>query len=433
MQLVLSNNRVLAYGENFISLGGVVINTETGEKYENATVAECECVPSDLGEVGYEYHAGVFVPFYVPCGKGDGNIMVVCPEKSGATKDSGLKSKNLLMQNYTPTSYLPYDSAWKKMATSGTVIVAIAENNKTCAYSIDGFKWNAKTLPKNMSPVSIVYGSNKFIITGDNKYIAVSTDGINWEEYSAFNTAQRWNHLAYGNGIFVATSSDSSVTAYSTDGINWTETSIPTYAGNIVNGGCVAYGNGIFLIARGNQDYSAYSTDGATWKIISHVATPVYDADSLVFVNGKFVAVDKDYSYVSTDDGVSWSRYSLPYKDDEYNNFSYLAYGLSSWGNYLFVSVAYDTNKGAYSLNGQDWVEITLPKNQLWHDVIYSGDKFIAIAYNSKIAAYSYDGINWTSGKLDFLLPDGTDITKVVAETLVGFYGMAYQEGVENA
>lgn len=86
MQLVLSNNRVIAHGENFLALGGVVINTETGAKHENATIAECDSCPSDIGEVGYEYHAGVFVPC-APYGKTeDGYIMVSCecgtPKKS---------------------------------------------------------------------------------------------------------------------------------------------------------------------------------------------------------------------------------------------------------------------------------------------------------------------------------------------------------------
>lgn len=90
MQLVLSNNRIIAHGENFLFLGGVVINTETGAKYENATIAECEggC-PTDINEVGYEYHAGVFVPC-APFGKGNNNgyFMEVCttcatPRNSG--------------------------------------------------------------------------------------------------------------------------------------------------------------------------------------------------------------------------------------------------------------------------------------------------------------------------------------------------------------
>lgn len=89
MQLVLSNNRVLSHGENFIAMGGVVINTETGAKYENATIAECENCPSDIGEVGYEYHAGAFVPC-APYGKGNGNVPVLCDRDCKSIKDSGI-------------------------------------------------------------------------------------------------------------------------------------------------------------------------------------------------------------------------------------------------------------------------------------------------------------------------------------------------------
>lgn len=112
MQLVLSNNRVLAHGENFLSMGGVVINTETGAKYENATVAECENCPSDIDSVGYEYHAGQFVPC-APYGKGGGNLAVLCPNSCKAIKDSGISIQgllsmitniNVLWENASPTS-----------------------------------------------------------------------------------------------------------------------------------------------------------------------------------------------------------------------------------------------------------------------------------------------------------------------------------------
>ncbi len=93
MQLVLSGNRILSHGENFLAMGGVVINTETGKKYENATVAECENCPSDIDKVGYEYHAGVFVPC-APYGKGSGNVAVFCNEDCKSLKDSGWDLSN---------------------------------------------------------------------------------------------------------------------------------------------------------------------------------------------------------------------------------------------------------------------------------------------------------------------------------------------------
>lgn len=95
MQLVLSNNRIIAHGENFLALGGVVINTDTGAKFDNATIAECECAPSDIGQVGYEYHAGVFVPC-APFGMGNnkGYVMEVCTE-CATPRNSGIAIKDL--------------------------------------------------------------------------------------------------------------------------------------------------------------------------------------------------------------------------------------------------------------------------------------------------------------------------------------------------
>lgn len=95
MQLVLSNNRIIAHGENFLAMGGVVINTETGAKYENATVAECDGCPSDIDNVGYEYHGGVFVPC-APYGVGNQNgyVMEVCKD-CATPRSSGIPIKDI--------------------------------------------------------------------------------------------------------------------------------------------------------------------------------------------------------------------------------------------------------------------------------------------------------------------------------------------------
>ena len=87
MQLVLINNRIVAHGEGFIALGGIVINTETGKKYEHATIAECSGCPSDIDTVGYEYRAGVFTPC-APYGIGKGNVAVLCNNDCKSIKDS---------------------------------------------------------------------------------------------------------------------------------------------------------------------------------------------------------------------------------------------------------------------------------------------------------------------------------------------------------
>lgn len=99
-QLVLSGNRVLAYGDNcFVSMGGTVICEETGKAYQNATVVtHTGGIPADIDTVGYEYHAGVFVPC-APYGMGDGNgyLMEMCTD-CATPKNSGIKVKELRWQ-----------------------------------------------------------------------------------------------------------------------------------------------------------------------------------------------------------------------------------------------------------------------------------------------------------------------------------------------
>lgn len=154
MQLVLSNNRIIAHGENFLAMGGVVINTETGAKYENATVAECEGCPSDIDSVGYEYHAGVFVPC-APFGKGNNNgyFMEVCkdcatPRSSGIPIKGGIKLVNLaadvtannlggmaatlLWENALPTSGFEGQTLNLSSAADCDLLMITSQNGTSC-------------------------------------------------------------------------------------------------------------------------------------------------------------------------------------------------------------------------------------------------------------------------------------------------------------
>ena len=49
----------------------------------------------------------------------------------------------------------------------------------------------------------------------------------------------------------------------------------------------------------------------------------------------------------------------------------------------------------AYSIDGINWTQTTMPTSVLWESVCYGGGKFVATAWNS-VAAYSTDGITWT-------------------------------------
>lgn len=94
-QLVVSGNRILAHGEDcFLAMGGTVVCAATGRVFQNATMVNHDgAIPCDLDQVGYEYHAGEFVPC-APYGVGEGNFAVVCDDCK-TIKDSGVSASSI--------------------------------------------------------------------------------------------------------------------------------------------------------------------------------------------------------------------------------------------------------------------------------------------------------------------------------------------------
>ena len=105
-QIVISGNRVLAHGTDFSVTNNAVVCESTSRVYNNATIATVDSVPDDIDSVGYEYHAGRFVPCG-PFGKGSGNVAILCNEDCKAIKDSGIPIGRFAQSErvaYTPTA-----------------------------------------------------------------------------------------------------------------------------------------------------------------------------------------------------------------------------------------------------------------------------------------------------------------------------------------
>lgn len=96
---------------------------------------------------------------------------------------------------------------------------------------------------------------------------------------------------------------------------------------------------------------------------------------------------DRDGVAAYSEDGINWTQTTLPTK----------TYWCSvCYGNGKFVAVAEDSNIAVYSEDGINWTQTTLPASKSWNSVCYGNGKFMAVAYSCNIAAYSEDGINWT-------------------------------------
>ena len=124
---------------------------------------------------------------------------------------------------------------------------------------------------------------------------------------------------------------------------------------------------------------------------------------------GRFVAVSGGYVGSNTaaysEDGINWTQTTMP----ENANWQNVCYG-----NGKFVAVAYSmsiyegygvysrklSRTAAYSNDGINWKIAALPYEASWIEVCYGNGKFVAVAGYSDKAAYSNDGINWKAATL---------------------------------
>jgi hypothetical protein len=127
---------------------------------------------------------------------------------------------------------------------------------------------------------------------------------------------------------------------------------------------------------------------------------------SVTYGNGKFVAVSyKSTNVAYSEDGINWIQTTLPSKSNWY---------AIAYGNGKFVAVSYgdvdetgngiiDTNKVAYSEDGINWELSSMPVSSGWVSIAYGNGKFVSLTDSSDgsyVAAYSEDGINWTQTTL---------------------------------
>ena len=137
----------------------------------------------------------------------------------------------------------------------------------------------------------------------DFKY---STDGktIQSNKFPAnFNVSSTRILMAYGNGRYVAISTDMKKIAYSADGIVWMASATIPIAANSVNIGNVAYGNLVFVACLNDKEL-LYSTNGIGWSIRENTTG---SNRAILFLNGVFF----NGTHYSTN-GIDWIPQRYP-------------------------------------------------------------------------------------------------------------------------
>ena len=126
-------------------------------------------------------------------------------------------------------------ASFARIAYGSNYFIGLPTSGSRGAGSLDGSTWNQITLPSTIASwTDIAYGNFYWVAlgtttVGSNSVVAYSnSNGAGWRT-SALPSNSSWSKITYGNGVFVAISSDNTRAAYSTNqGLTWTATQLPS-------------------------------------------------------------------------------------------------------------------------------------------------------------------------------------------------------------
>jgi hypothetical protein len=230
--------------------------------------------------------------------------------------------------NWTTATTAHEKSGYYDVATdgNGTWVTVIYSFTNKILYSTDNAEtWQEATgyAPGDGNDYggysAVTYGDGKFVaVTSRGTYqVSTSTDGINWNNHNAL--AAEFQDIAYGNGTFVAVAYDDFPTnngfvIYSTDGVNW-NTATAGVEENQWFG--ITYGDGKFVaVSSDGTNRVMYSTDGINWTAASAASEKRWV--SVAYGNGLWVAGSRESSGSSkimvSKDGINWTLVNRQFK-----------------------------------------------------------------------------------------------------------------------
>ncbi len=229
---------------------------------------------------------------------------------------------------------------------------------------------------------------------GGSQFTAATTVTDNITVYA------KWNSYSYtvtfdGQGATTAANPSSSAVISPATTIG-TLPIPPLKTGYNFSGWYTATNGGGFAVTSGTSVtnpitvYAHWIAAGSTWTARALPSSANWR--SVTYGNGVFVAVAYGSSSAATSpDGITWTARTLP---------SSANWRSVTYGNGVFVAVAYGSSTAATSTNGITWTSRTLPSTANWSAVTYGNGLFVTVAQASTSAATSPDGITWTARTL---------------------------------
>lgn len=234
---------------------------------------------------------------------------------------------------------------------------------------------------------AIAYGNGKYVAISSDGYATTSTNGSTWTEPNLFSPNPLYN-IIFADGKFVAVGYKTVM--HSTDGVLWTTVKATVFSSAYLSN--IAYGNGVFVVCDGSNSYT--STDLATWSTKQYIGT--ISVRTLTYGNGRFIATGNTGFCASSEDGQTWTKLNT--------NLGSVSVDRCVYGNGKFVI---STSGTIYtSADGANWTEIVMKSPAIGYlyvnDLIYSKSRFVWIGYHlsngvkTYLVATSFDGEVWT-------------------------------------
>lgn len=268
-----------------------------------------------------------------------------------------------------------------------------------------------RTYPGTADFRDIAYGLGVFVVigAGGNGFIS-SADGENYTQRTSPNTSAEWQSVAFGGGLFVAVASGSNVAASTASGTSWTARTLPASK----SWSHIAFGNGAFLALSTNSGASnaATTADAVSW--VSRTA-PGSEYTDLLFANGQFIALRAGAIDITTN-GETWTTIIRL-------NSSGWQFTRLTFGNGVYVGYG-DGSRVFISTDLRNWSRFDAPVGNISSIGIGNG-LFLAVSGQSGNAATSVDGRSWALVVASGIFPASADDTAVA-------YGAGVFAGVGN-
>ena len=277
---------------------------------------------------------------------GDTNVQVEDPDNPGSQIANPL-----------------YNGGWVDMVYGNNTWVLISRTGNVLYSVSEGATWLRSELPtlgNGEFYTSIAYANGTFVAVGTSSKSAYSTNNASsWTEVDQTIDNDEWVHLAAGGNTFVAIAGSSHAIKYSNDnGASWTEGSIDTSGDSTINNWRqVVFGNGRFVAISSDLRTSAFSFNGITW----YNSNLQVQGTMLAYGNGIFLLVDNETGICcQSEDGLDWKV--VPGTISAYNGVGFSFDAATKKGWFLTLSVDGIAHKISTGARAQSRTSITATK-----------------------------------------------------------------------